>query len=236
MRTPLPRTLALLLAAPLAACTAARMELDPRLATAAPEQPVSGAAWAQFRKPVRFGAFTATLTKGGFTSTSSTHAGPYERETTRQAFEFTMQGGTPASWQGACSYGTSRQAVLFPINDDAGFVCTLVPDGAQGWQLQLASQGKLYQANTLTGTLTDGTTTFSIAMVHRLQQAAFDSATPVGYAIRDAGGAAVAAVQTFQPQKLWIDPALPIEHQTAIAAAAVGLLVSSGATSTINNK
>lgn len=224
-----------LLAAPLGACTAARMELDPKLATSAPEQPVRGAAWAQFRKSVTFGAYTAKLTKGGFTTTSSTRAGPYERDTTRQAFEFVMQGGTPASWQGACSYGTSRQAVLFPIKDDAGFVCTLIPEGAPGWQLHLASQGKLYQVNTLSGTLTDGTTTFSVAMVHRLQRASFASASPVGYQLRDAGGAAVAAVQTLQPQTIWVDPALPIEHQTAIAAAAVGLLVSSGAASSINS-
>lgn len=237
MTRPSPRPSATLLFGALllglAGCSA-RMVLDPKLAASAPETPVSGVAFAQFRKPVVFGPYTATLTRGGFTRTSSTNLGPYQRQTTKKNFEFTLQGGAPASWQGKCSYGASEQAVLFPISDDAGFVCTLVPDGAAGWQLQLASQGKLLKANTLTGTMTDGTTTLKIAMVHRLEQAAFASAGPVGYEFRDASGAAVAAVQVFNPQKVWIDPSLPPALQTAIAAGAVGLLVSADAAASIN--
>lgn len=218
-----------------AGCSAARMQLDPALTAKAPEQAVSGTAFAAFRKPVTFGAYTATLTKGGFQTNKSTSVGPYQRKESKQAFDFSLVGGTPASWAGSCAYGTSKQGVLFPISNDAGFVCTMVPQGAGGWQLELKSQGKLYGPNTLSGSMTDGTTTLSIAMVHKLAGSAFSSSGPVGYEIRDAGGVAVAAVQIFNPQFVWIDPGLPPEVQTAIAAAAAGLLVSGSAASDIND-
>lgn len=217
-----------------AGCSA-RMQLDPALTAKAPEQPVSGTAFASFRKPVTFGAYTATLTKGGFTTTTRTSAGPYQRESSKQAFDYTLVGGTPASWTGSCAYGASKQGVLFPISNDAGLVCTMVPDSGGGWQLELKSKGKLYGPNSLTGSMTDGTTTLSIAMVHKLAGAAFSSAEPVGYEIRDAGGVAIAAVQIFNPQFVWIDPGLPADLQTAIAAAAAGLLVSGKSTRDIND-
>lgn len=218
-----------------AGCSAARMQLDPALTARAPEQAVSGTAFAQFRKPVTFAGYTATLTKGGFQTNSKTSVGPYQRSSSKQSFEFALTGGTPASWAGSCAYGTSKQGVLFPISNDAGFVCTLVPEGAGGWQLELKSGGRLYAANTLSGTMTDGATTLSIAMVHKLAGSSFASASPVGYEIHDAGGVAVAAVQIFNPQFVWIDPGLPVEVQTAIAAAATGLLVSGNAASDIND-
>lgn len=225
---------ALCLAGPALGCSAARMQLDPALAANAPEQPVSGLSLAQFRKPVTFGPYTATLTKGGFQKSTQTNIGPYRGASTSQDFTFTMTGGGPATWNGTCSYGASQRSVLFPINNDAGLVCTLIPQGAAGWQIALASQGKLFAANTLTGTLTDGTTTYGVAMVHKLANAAFSSAEPVGYELRDAAGVAVAAVQIFNPGHVWIDPRLPAEQQTALAAGAVALLVSRSAASDIN--
>lgn len=227
--------LAALVVAP-AGCSAARMQLDPQLVARAPEQPVSGVAFASFRKPVTFGSYTAKLTKGGFVTSTKTSAGPYERSSKKQAFEFTLTGGTPASWAGSCAYGASKQGVLFPISNDAGLVCTLVPQSGAGWQLELASGGKLYAPNTLSGTMTDGTTKLSIAMVHQLAGAAFQSASPVGYEVRDASGAAIAAVQILNPNFVWIDPQLPPELQSAIAAAATGLLVSGKVTSDINDR
>lgn len=231
-----PGSLALLLVGLFMAggCTAARMQLDPALHAAAPEQQVSGVAWAQFRKPMNFAGYTATVTRGGWKKTSQTKIGPYQRAESEQSFTYAMSGGTPASWTGSCSFGTSKQGVLFPISDDAGLVCVLLPQGGGGWQLQLASKGELYRANTLTGTMTDGKTTLSIAMVHQLAGAAFQSARPVGYEIRDAAGVAVAAVQTGGPHFVWIDPRLPVEQQTAIAAGAFGLLVTGSAADDIN--
>lgn len=217
-----------------AGCSSARMQLDPQLVARAPEQPVKGVAFAQFRKPVTFGPYTATLTRGGFQKGSKTSIGPYARESRSQEFEFTLTGGGQASWSGSCAFGTSKQGVLFPISDDAGLVCTLVPQGGGGWQLELASKGKLYGPNSLSGAMTDGATKLSIAMVHQIAGAAFASSKPVGYEIRGAGGAAVAAVQIFNPQFVWIDPQLPAEVQAAIAAAAAGLLVSADAASDIN--
>ncbi len=230
-----PSSLALVGALGLATgCTAARMQLDPQLASNAPEQPVSGLSLAQFRKPVTFGPYSATLTRGGFKSTTETGIGPYKQKKTEQPFAFTMAGGTPASWVGDCSYGTSQRSVLFPINNDAGLVCTLVPEGGKGWQIVLASAGKLYGPNSLSGTLTDGQTSYGVAMVHRLAGSSFSSAEPVGYEIRDAGGVAVAAVQTFNRGQVWIDPRLAAEQQTALAAGAIALLVSRSATADIN--
>ncbi|HEY0138057.1 MAG TPA: hypothetical protein VGB85_28420 [Nannocystis sp.] len=231
-----PLSLILALAGLLTAtgCSAARMELDPQLASAAPEQPVRGLSLAQFRKPVTFGPYSATLTKGGFKSTSQTNAGPFAAKKTSQDFAFTMSGGTSATWAGACSYGSSQRAVLFPINNDAGLVCTLVPEGSAGWQIALASEGKLFGPNSLSGTLTDGQTTYGVKMIHRLANSAFSSAEPVGYELRDAQGVAVAAVQIFNPGQVWIDPRLPAAQQTALAAGAVALLVSRSAASDIN--
>jgi hypothetical protein len=232
-----PSSLALLALAGLltaTGCTAARMQLDPQLAAAAPEQGVRGLSLAQFRKPVTFGPYTATLTRGGFKSTRKTSAGPYQGSKTSQDFAFTMAGGTPAPWAGECSYGSSQRAVLFPINDDAGLVCTLVPAGSPGWQIALASEGKLFGPNSLSGTLTDGQTTYGVTMVHRLANSSFSSAEPVGYELRDAHGVAVAAVQIFNAGQVWIDPRLPAEQQTALAAGAVALLVSRSAASDIN--
>lgn len=232
-----PSSLALLYAAGLVVvtgCTTARMQLDPQLATNAPEQPVSGLSLAQFRKPVTFGPYTAVLTKGGFKRTTNTGIGPYKSSKTKQDFAFTMNGGTPASWAGTCSYGTSQRSVLFPVNNDAGLVCTLVPEGAGGWQLVLASEGKLYGPNSLSGTLTDGKANFGVAMVHRLANSSFSSSEPVGYEIRDAAGVAVAAVQIFNSGQVWIDPRLPVEQQTALATGAMALLVSRSAASDIN--
>ncbi|WAS98358.1 hypothetical protein [Nannocystis punicea] len=214
----------------------ARMMVDPALTAKAPEQPVSGVAFATFRKPVTFGVYTAKVTKGGFQTTSRTSLGPYERETKKQAFEYSLAGGAPASWANSCAYGSSKQGALFAISNDAGLVCTMVPEGAGGWQLELKSAGKLYGPNSLSGSMTDGTTTLSIKMVHQLQGRSFASAEPVGYEIRDAGGAAVAAVQIFAPHHVWIDPGLPVELQTAIAAAAAGLLVSAQSTSDLNDR
>ena len=232
-----PSSLALLCVAGLmtaTGCSAARMQLDPNLAANAPEQQVSGLSLAQFRKPVTFGPYTATLTKGGFKRSTQTNIGPYRGAATKQDFAFTMAGGGPATWAGTCSYGSSQRSVLFPVNNDAGLVCTLIPQGAGGWQIALASQGKLFQANTLTGTMTDGKTTYGVAMVHKLANAAFASSEPVGYEIRDQGGVAVAAVQVFNPGHVWIDPRLPADQQTALAAGAVALLVSRSAASDIN--
>ncbi|MDC0719460.1 hypothetical protein [Nannocystis bainbridge] len=231
----LPSVALLFALSSLSACSAARMQLDPALTARAPEQAVSGSAWAQFRKPVTYAGYTATLTKGGWKTEKSASVGPYKRKESEQNFEFSLVGGTPASWAGSCSYGTSKQGVLFPISNDAGLVCTMMPQGAGGWQLELRSGGKLHGPNTLSGSMTDGATTMSIAMVHKLANAAFSSAQPVGYEIRDAGGVAVAAVQIFNPQFVWIDPGLPVETQTAIAAAAAGLLLSSNAASDIND-
>ncbi|MCY0986301.1 hypothetical protein OV203_04125 [Nannocystis sp. ILAH1] len=90
-----------------AGCSAARMQLDPALTAKAPEQAVSGTAFAAFRKPVTFGAYTATLTKGGFQTNKSTSVGPYQRKESKQAFDFSLVGGTPASWAGSCAYGTA---------------------------------------------------------------------------------------------------------------------------------
>ncbi|MBZ5710586.1 hypothetical protein [Nannocystis pusilla] len=219
-----------------AAGCSARMQLDPVLTAKAVEQPVKGTAWAAFRKPVTFAGYTAKVTKGGFQTNTSTSLGPYERQQSKQKFEYSLVGGTPASWTGACAYGQSSQEVLFPISNDAGLVCTMRPESGGGWQLELKSQGKLYGPNSLSGSMTDGTTTLSIAMVHRLANSAFQSTKPVGYEIRDAGGAAIAAVQIFNPQFVWIDPGLPAELQTAIAAAAAGLLVSAKSAEDINEK
>lgn len=216
-------------------CATARIELDPQLAASAPEQKVEGVAWAAFRKPVTFGGYEGKITKGGWTTESKTQAGPYQRNEKRESFEFAMNGGGPASWAGACSYGEKNQSVLFPISDEAGFVCTLVPQGAGGWQLQLASKGGMYSAKTLVGSMTDGTTTLSITMLHKLAGVSFKSARPVGYELRDAGGTAVAAVQIFSPHTVWIDPKLPAELQTAIAAGAFGLLFSANTVDDIND-
>ncbi|HEY8377977.1 MAG TPA: hypothetical protein VIK91_15880 [Nannocystis sp.] len=218
----------------LVGCKPPRIELDPHLAANAPEQPAEGVTWAQFRKPVKFGAYTGTITKGGFTAEKKMKVGPYERNETRQKFEFTMTGGTPSAWTGACNYGEADQSVLFPISDEAAFVCTLVPQGASGWQLQLASEGGMYRSKTLKGTLTDGTTTLSVTMLHKLQGAMLPSDRPVGYELREAGGKAVAAVQIANPPIVWIDPSLPGELQTAIAAAAFGLLLSGNAVDDLN--
>lgn len=226
----------LALAGLLTGCSAARMQLDPQLTAYAPDMQVSGLAWVQFRKPITFGNYTAALTRGGWKTSTKTQAGPYSASSTKQDFDFTMSGGTPASWAGTCTYGTSQRSVLFPINDDAGLVCTLVPQGAGGWQIALASKGNLTAPNTLSGTLTDGTTTYGVAMVHRLANSAFNSATPVGYEIRDAAGVAVAAIQVFNPGHVWIDARLAPEQQTALAASAAALLMSAGATSEINDQ
>lgn len=220
----------------LVGCAAARIELDPQLAASAPEQKAEGVAWAQFRKPVTFGGYTGKITKGGFTNETKVKAGPYQRNETKQKFEFMMTGGTPGEWAGNCTYGEADQSVLFPISDEASFVCTLVPQGAGGWQLQLTSKGGMYQPKTLAGSMTDGTTTLSITMLHKLAGAAFASARPVGYELRDAGGKAVAAVQISGPHFVWIDPGLPVETQTAIAAGAFGLLFSGSAVDDINER
>lgn len=229
LRTGRRRGIGLLVAAVLAGgCASARIAMDPQLAASAPEQKVEGGAWAQFRRPVTFGGYTAKITRGGFEKNSTTRVGPYERHETEQNFDFEVM-GAGGRWNGVCRYGAANQAVLFPISDDVGFVCTLVPQGGGGWQLQLANKGGMVTAKTLVGTMTDGTTTLSITMLHQIAGAAFKSAQPVGYELRDAGGAAVAAVQTFNPQIVWVDPKLPAEVQAAISAGAFGLLFASAA-------
>jgi hypothetical protein len=217
-----------------AGCTSARIQIDPALAASAPEQPIAGMALAQMKRPVTFAGYTATLTRGGGETTTTMRAGPYSREKTTQAYAFAMTGGTPPAWSGACTFGTLKQSALFPVQDDAGLVCELQPEGAAAWRLQLASQGKLYGPNSLSGTLGDGATELGVAMVHRLAGSSFASASPVGYELRDGSGAAVAAVQTFSPYLVWIDPRLPAEQQTAVAAGISALLLSGGATSRLN--
>ncbi len=223
----------LALIATLPACTVARMQLDPQLDGNAPAQQVSGMGLMQFRKPVVFGAYQAKITRGGMKTTTSTRLGPYQSAASQQDFDFAMT--APASWTGTCTYGTSKRSALYPINNDAGLVCTLVPVGAPGWQISLASRGNVLGPNSLTGTLTDGKASYGVAMVHRLAGSHFASAEPVGYEIRDPAGLAVAAVQVFNPGFVWIDPRLPSDQQTALAAGVYALLFSASATRDIND-
>lgn len=212
-------------------CTPLRMLLDPGLKTNAPEQPTSGMAGAQFRRPVTFGPYQATVTKGGVQSSSKVGAGPWKREGVEQSFEFTFTGGAVA-WTGECSFDASRHSVIITVSEEIGFICTLQPEGGTPWQLHLERTiegGGWQKQKSLKGSMSDGTTTFAIAMSRQIEGGSFPMDAPVGYEFRDAGKTQIGAVQVMNTPIVWIDPSLPADQQTAIAAGAFGLMMSSSA-------
>lgn len=79
-------------------------------------------------------------------------------------------------------------------------------------------------ANKEEGDIDFGQPRWSVRSVHHLEGARFQSGDPVGYEIL-AGDQVIAAVETINRGRVWVDPSLPAEERTRIAAVSTALLM-----------
>jgi hypothetical protein len=79
-------------------------------------------------------------------------------------------------------------------------------------------------ANRMEGDIDFGQPLWTLRSVHEIEGARFRSGDPVGYEIR-AGGRVIAAVETINRGRVWIDPSLDTGDRSRIAAVSTALLL-----------
>ena len=207
------------------ACSMATMSIDPVLAARAEPMPVTGANPRVWNRPLAFGPFsTEQVQEGGEWRWAAPILGG-EAGIAWQNHRMVLVDGE-ARTQTACR----ARRVFFErdgwsVDPALGRLpvlqCVLRDDeGGEPWTLTLHRTPR----NTLAGTIEHDRDTIQVVSEHRADGGMVDTAEPVGYSLF-VEGSAIAAIETVNRGRVWIDPKLSASDRTAVASAAAALLL-----------
>ncbi len=203
------------------ACTVARMQVAPSLAPLA-AVPVTGANPRRWNSQVSFGPWRTDVAREGM---RWDFALPLLGLTAGYSFQpyrvVVTAGGEPV--QAECitrALSLSRKG----LSVDPAF--GNVPALACGFRGR--GDGTLRLRATAThqeqGTIDFGDTRWTLRSVHRFQGSSIPSGEALGYEI-EGGGAVIAAVETINQGRVWLDPAVSPRDQERLAVALMVLLL-----------
>ena len=205
------------LALTLVACAAATMRVDPALAPVIPFE-VTGANPRTWNSPIAFGPYqTGTVREGG------TWNFGYRLLGIDANFVFQPYRLVVGDVQAEC---ITRAAALSrnDLSVDPSF--GRVPALACGFRG--AGEGTLHLRTTATnaeeGEVAFGASTWHIRSVRHFEGSSVPSGDPLGYEITR-HGRAIAAVETINRGRVWIDPSLSEEEEAHLAAVITTLLL-----------
>ncbi|HEU4522610.1 MAG TPA: hypothetical protein VFT12_11445 [Thermoanaerobaculia bacterium] len=202
-------------------CTTARMRVDPALADVTALD-VSGANPRTWNTPIRFGPWATSVAREGGTWGFGYRLLGIDAGFAFQPYRLVVSNG-PSSVQAEC---VTRAAVLSrnDLSVDPSF--GRIPALACGFRG--AGDGTLRLRTTATnaeeGEIEFGAERWTIRSVRDFEGSAIPSGDPLGYEIRD-DGRVVAAIETINRGRVWIDPSVDAEDAARLAAVATALLL-----------
>ncbi len=210
------------------ACAPARMELPAPLAEDA-ALPAKGAH--ALTGDVRFGAWTATGVRRGWTLGETTSTWALDEKKARRTYRFDQLGPDGQSWSTRCGTdyqgsevgwesADGRSQTTVPVTAYSTLVCTIATgDDRPDWLLQLHTE-----ETGLTGTLGDGSRSLRVVENHDLARTSIDSGSAAGFIFYD-GETPVAAVEVLNKGRVWLPGDDEPDREHALAAAATALLL-----------
>lgn len=197
------------------------MRVDPALAASAPLE-VSGANPRTWNTPIRFGPWATSLAREGGTWDFGYRLLGIDANFAFQPYRLTVSNGS-SPVQAEC---ITRAATLSrnDLSVDPSF--GRIPALACGFRG--AGEGTLRLRTTATnaeeGEIAFGNARWTVRSVRNFEGSSIPSSEPLGYEIsRD--GRVVAAVETINRGRVWIDPALDENDRARLAAVATALLL-----------
>lgn len=213
--------LALLALAALPACQVAQMQLAPSLA-GLPAVPVTGANPRRWNSPVAFGPWRTDVAREGMKWDFALPLLGITVGYARQPYRVVIgSGGEPI--QAECiTRALSLERKGLAVDPAFGRLPALACgfEGRGGGTLRLRNTA----TNAEAGTIDFGDTQWNLRSVHRFQGSSIPSGEPLGYEI-EGGGRVVAAVETINQGRVWIDPAVSPRDQERLAVAIMVLLL-----------
>ncbi len=203
------------------ACQTAQIQLAPDLAMVTPV-PVQGANPRRWNAPVSFGAWATTEVREGFTWDFGYRLLGIDVAFAFQPYRLVISSGNQAI-QAEC---ITRAAALSrkDLSVDPSF--GRIPALACGFRGE--GEGTLHlnttSMNREEGEAAFGRSVWQIRSVHKFAGSSVMSGDPLGYEI-SSDGRVIAAVETMNRGRVWIDPTLSTEDQGRVAAVATAVLL-----------
>lgn len=216
----------------LAGCTVPYMQVDPQLTAATEAMPVSGRQGWLVKQQLRFGEFTSGPVKRGWTFGYNI---PFivRFSGAREKLGFSVQDAAGVKAEFFC-LGKLREYDLplfnkaFEVNLKTTdvFTCGIALDD-ESFEFYSENLNQNPRFSEITGQLKGPGLGFTIQPVGSLEggQSSW-STTALGYELVQ-DGKTIAAVETLNEGRVWIDPALPDSQQLLIAGVASALLLRS---------
>ncbi|HEU0224865.1 MAG TPA: hypothetical protein VFR29_05480 [Steroidobacteraceae bacterium] len=217
------RNIVLVLAALLAlpACQVAQMRVAPELERLA-AVPVSGANPRRWNAPLAFGPWRAELAHEGMKwDFALPLLGLTAGYSTQPYRVVASAGGNPIQAEchaRAVTLSRKDLAVDPAFGKLPAFACAFQGRGAGSLRLNTTAMGQE------AGTLDYGDTRWGLRSVHRFHGSSIPSGPPLGYEVMG-GDRVVAAVETINQGRVWIDPAVSPRDQERLAVAIMVLLL-----------
>lgn len=217
MRRMISNRILLFLVLLLAACQTAQMRVAPELASIEPLA-VEGANPRRWNTPIRFGQWATSEAREGMTWDFGLRLLGIDANFAFQPYRLTV-----GNVQAEC---VTRAAVLSRKGLSVDPAFGRIPALACGFMG--AGEGTLELKTTATnaeeGEIEFGGMTWGVRSVRNFAGSSIPSGEPLGYEItRD--GRVVAAVETINRGRVWMDPSLSARDQSRIAAVATALLL-----------
>jgi hypothetical protein len=220
----IPLVLAAMLALP--ACQVAQMQVAPELERLA-AVPVSGANPRQWNAPLAFGPWRAELAYEGMKwDFALPLLGLTAGYSTQPYRVVASAGGEPI--QAECharAVSLARQGLEVDpaLGKLPAFACAFRGRGDGSLRLRVTARSQE------AGALAFGDTHWALRSVHQFRGSSIPSGPPLGYEF-EGGGRVVAAVETINQGRVWIDPAVSPRDQERLAVAIMVLLLYDPAT------
>lgn len=211
-----------------AGCRTARMALPATFPPAIAPMDVQG--YRGFGRTLRFGQYEIRNISRGWTTTSSWRIDIYggAKSSKKSGFEtFNTAGGKTvvarcvnnAKWQDLKDKVLGGE-LTWRLTSGIVYIAALERGDAH-WEMIMEQDNRGWM---LDGRLSDGKTVFGVRGTRRLEGTSWDFTEATGY-IFSLDGADVAAVETLNNGRVWIDGTLGDESRDILAAAAVALLL-----------